>query len=208
MHLYFSPLSASLACRIALYEAGLDGETVFHQVTLSTRRCDADADYLKITAKGQVPALITRDGSLLTENAAVLQYVADLAPDARLAPPATELARYQLQQWLSFIASELHKQVFWVMFHASTPPEAKAYAVAQALPPKLDFVEASLVDRPFLLGETFTVADALLLTVLNWCSAVGVDRSRWPTVHAYHARMVARPHVRRAIIEERALAGR
>lgn len=208
MHLYFSPLSCSLASRVALYEAGLEAETEFHAVALMTKRYDADADYWKVNAKGQVPALVTREGRLLTENAAVLQYIADLAPATGLAPPATAHARYELQEWLSYLSGELHKQVFWVFFHPSTPPEAKAHAIAEVLPPRFGFVEARLAERTFLVGETFTVADALLLTVLNWCSAAGVDRSRWPAMHAYHARMVARPHVRRAIVEERALAGR
>jgi glutathione S-transferase len=208
MHLYFSPLACSLATRIALYEAALDTETVFHNVALWTKRYDGDADYWKVTAKGQVPALITREGSLLTENAAVLQYVADLAPAQRLAPGATELARYELQQWLSFIGTELHKQVFAVVFTPNTPAEAKAYAVGTALPARFDFLDAALADKPFLVGDTFTVADAYLVTVLIWCPAIKVELARWPAIASYRARMTARPHARRAIAEERALAGR
>ncbi len=208
MHLYFSPLSCSLACRIALYEAGLDAETTFHHVTLTTKRYDADVDYWAVNPKGQVPALITRDGALLTESAAVLQYIADLAPAARLAPPPADRARYELQQWLSFISGELHKQVFAVVFHPNTPPEAKAYALTQALPPRLDFIQTAVADREFLLGETFTVADGFLVTVLNWLTAAGADRSRWPALRDYHVRLASRPHVRRAIDEERALSGR
>jgi glutathione S-transferase len=207
MHLYFSPLACSLATRIALYEAALDTETVFHNVALWTKRYDGDADYWKVNAKGQVPALITREGSLLTENAAVLQYVADLAPAQRLAPGATELARYELQQWLSFIGTELHKQVFAVMFTPNTPAEAKVYAVAKVLPARFDFLETALADKPFLVGDTFTVADAYLVTVLIWCAAINVDLARWPAIAGYRKRMAARPHARRAIDEERALAG-
>ena len=204
MDLYFSPLACSLATRIAIYEAGLDAETTFHQVALSTKRYDDDRDYWAVTAKGQVPALVTRDGTLLTENAAVLQYVADLAPATRLAPPPTDRARYELQQWLSFIGTELHKQVFAVLYNPRTPPEAKAYALDVALPDRLGLLARALGDRPFLVGDAFTVADAYLLTVLNWASTK-LDLSAWPALVAYHRRMIARPQVKRAFGEERAL---
>jgi glutathione S-transferase len=204
MDLYFSPLSCSLASRIAIYEAALDAETTFHEVTLSTKRYDGDADYWQVTAMGQVPALRTRDGSLLTENAAVLQYIADLAPDSRLAPPPAHRARYELQHWLSFIGTELHKHIFAVLYAPDTPPEAKAYAVENALPRRLDVLARKLEGREFVVGDTFTVADAYLLAVLNWASTK-VDLASWPAVGAYHRRMIARPHVRRAFAEERAL---
>src|ERR1700753_3318467 len=96
MDLSFSPLACSLASRIAVYEGGLEDEVDFHDVALATKRCDGDADFFAISAKGQVPVLIDRDGRLLTENAAVLQYLADLAPDARLAPPKESATRYEL----------------------------------------------------------------------------------------------------------------
>jgi glutathione S-transferase len=208
MELYFSPMACSLATRIALYEAALDGETTFHNVALSTKRFDGDADYWSVTRLGQVPALVTRDGALLTENIAVLQYVADLAPSSGLAPPAGQLARYQLQQWLSFIATELHKQGFAVLFNPATPPEAKRYAVETALPPKLAHVDRALAGRDFLISDSFTVADAYLLTVLTWCKAANVDLSPWPGILAYRKRMLARPHAARAIAEEMRLAGR
>lgn len=209
MDLYFSPLACSLACRIAIYEAALDAETVFHNVSLETKRYDEGADYWQISAKGMVPALVMRGGGLLTEGAAVLQYIADLAPDKRLAPPPTAPARYELQQWLSFVATELHKAVFAVMFSPATPAEAKAYALANVLPSRLEFLNRSLEGREFLVGDTFTVADAYLVTVLTWCAAphVQVALAKWPAVAAYHARMLARPHARRAVREELALAG-
>jgi glutathione S-transferase len=205
MDLYFSPLACSLATRIALYEAGLDAETRFHNVTLSTKRYDDDRDFVAVTAKGQVPALITRDGTLLTENAAVLQYVADLAPVSRLAPAPTDPMRYQLQQWLSFVGTELHKQVFAVVFNPHAPAEAKAFALEIMLPLKLRIAETAVADRPFLVGDSFTVADAYLLTTLNWCRHTKVDLAPFPALATYHARMLARPHVRRAVADERPL---
>jgi glutathione S-transferase len=210
MDLYFSPLSCSLATRIALYEAALDAETVFHNVALATKRYDDGADYWKITAKGQVPALVTREGTLLTENAAVLQYVADLVPAAQLAPPATAHARYELQQWLSFVGSELHKQVFAVVFSPLTPAEAKVYVLGTVLPARLEYLATQLADRRFLVGDTFTVADAYLMTTLIWCRApqVNVDLARWPSIADYLKRMLARPQAQRALSEERTLAAR
>ena len=206
MDLYFSPLACSLATRIALYEAGLDAETRFHNVTLSTKRYDDDRDFIAVTAKGQVPALVTRDGSLLTENAAVLQYVADLAPASRLAPAPADPMRYQLQQWLSFVGTELHKQVFGVVYNAKAPAEAKAFALGEVLPAKLAVADAAVTDRPFLVGDSFTVADAYLLTTLNWARHCKVDFAPLPALAAYHARMLARPQVKRAYKDERALS--
>lgn len=209
MELYFSPLACSLATRIALYETGLDGETIFHNVTLSTRRTEDGRDYWTITAKGQVPALVTREGEMLTEGPAVLQYVADLAPEARLAPSADSSDRYRLQQWLNFISTELHKQIFAVAFNPGAPQEAKTYALNAVLPRKFDYLDRHLSDgRAYLFGETFTVADAYLFTVLNWPQSAGVDLAHWTSIKAYHERLLQRPQVARALAEELKLAGR
>src|SRR5215469_14344325 len=196
MELYFSPLACSLATRISLYEAGLEGETAFHNVTLSTKRTHDGKDFWKITAKGQVPALVTRDGELLTEGPAVLQYVADLVPGAGLCPPPNAFERYRVQQWLNFISTELHKQIFAVVFNPGTPAEAKVYALKTVLPYKFDFLEQHLSDgRIYLTGDQFTVADAYLLTVLNWRQSAGIDLEHWKFIQTYHQRMLARPHV-------------
>ena len=209
MDLYFSPLACSLASRIALYEASLDGETTFHNVTLSTKLTEKGEDFWKVTAKGQVPALITQGGDLLTEGPAVLQYIADLAPGSGLAPPSSSTQRYVLQQWLNFVSTELHKQVFAVVFNPITPKEAKAYALAEVLPMKLGFVETSLSDgRLYLAGDTFSVADAYLFVVLNWARPAGVDLGKWPAILTYYERMAGRPAVKRAAMEEMKLAGR
>jgi glutathione S-transferase len=205
MDLYFSPLACSLASRIAVYEAGLESETTFHNVTLPTKRYDDDADYWTVTAKGQVPALTTRDGALLTENAAVLQYLADLAPASNLAPPPASRARYDLQQWLSYVGTELHKLVFAVLYTPDTPAEAKVYARETSLPDRLGYLAKVLGDgRSYLVGDAFTVADAYLLTVLNWASTF-TDLGAWPAIAEYHRRVLARPTVKRAFVEERAL---
>jgi glutathione S-transferase len=200
--LFFAPLSCSLATRVALYEAGLPAN--FFEVVLSTKRLRDGRNYLEINPKGQVPALRTDDGELLTEGPAILQYVADLAPDSGLAPAAGTLDRYRLQMWLNFIASEVHKQVFYPVFNPAAPPEAKAFARDHVLPIKYRFLCDHLAGRSFLL-EGFTVADAYLWVTLNWAAPAGVDLTAWPELASYHARMGARPAVARALIDELAI---
>lgn len=203
MDLYFAPLSCSLATRIALYESGQPAG--FHQVTLSTKTLVADgADYLAINPKGQVPALRTDDGRIITEGPAVLQYVADRAPAARLAPPAGSFERTQLQQWLNYISSEVHKAVFAMVFNPASPPEVKAFVKETLLPARYTYLSQHLQGREFLLDD-FSVADAYLVTSLNWAAPAGIDLADWPVLQAYHARLTQRPAIARAIGEELAL---
>jgi len=203
MDLYFAPLSCSLATRIALYESAQAAG--FHQVVLSTKRTAAGADYLAINPKGQVPALVCDDGEILTEGAAILQYVADRAPASGLAPPAGAFDRYRLQQWLNYIASEVHKQVFYLLFNPAVPPEAKTFAREVALPVRFDHLSTHLKDRRYLVGDRFTVADAYLVTALNWAAPGGIDLQRWPVLADWHAVQLKRPAVARAVGEELAL---
>lgn len=202
MKLYFAPLSCSMATRIALYEAGIDAE--FEEVVLGTKRTKAGNDYLFINPKGQVPALVTDEGAVVTEGPAVLQYVADRAPQAKLAPPAETFERTQLHQWLNYISTEVHKAVFYLLFNPSVPADAKAFA-RDSLPAKYDFLSRALENREFLVGDAFTVADAYLVTTMGWAAAVGIDLTPWPTLGSYYARVIARPSVARAFAEEAAL---
>jgi glutathione S-transferase len=204
MQLFFAPLSCSLATRIALYEAGLTAE--FHQVELATKRLNDGRDYLAINPKGQVPALLTDDGRVLTEGPAVLQYVADLGPASRLAPTAGTPARYVLQQWLNYISSEIHKGVFYLIFNPAVPAEAKAFA-RELVRSRYDHLSQHLTAREFLLDE-FSVADAYLVTTLGWAAPAGIDLAPWPVLTAYAARLRERPAVARALGEELGLAGR
>lgn len=202
MELFFAPLSCSLATRIALYESGQSAE--FHQVELSTKRLPDGSDYRAINPKGQVPALRTDAGEILTEGPAVLQFVADRAPQSGLAPQAGTIERVRLQQWLNYISTELHKAVFYLLFNPFAPSEAKEFA-RSTLPGKYDFLSNHLASQPFLLGETFTVADAYLVTTLNWAASAGIDLQKWPLIDAYRARLLERPAVGRAVGEELAL---
>lgn len=203
MELYFCPMTCSLATRIALYE--LDEPATFHMVNVVTKKMADGGDYFQINPTGQVPALRTREGVLLTEGPAVLQYVADLKPERGLAPKAGTLERYQLQQWLNYISTEVHKQIFYTIFSPLWPAEAKVFAREQVAPAKYEFLSKHLDGREFLLGTGFTVADAYLVTTLCWCGAAGIELGRWPVMKAYLDRIKARPAVGRAITEERAL---
>jgi glutathione S-transferase len=202
MELYFSPLACSMATRIAFYEAGADAG--FREVDPKTKRVLADdSDYLAVNPLGLVPALRTDDGEILTENAAILQYVADRFPDAQLAP-AGGAARTRLQQWLCFIGTELHKGLFVPLLDRKAPDEVKSYVLAKNLS-RLAYLERYLTGREYLL-DRFSVADAYLATVLNWSMATPmIDFDAYPAVQAYLARMRARPSIARALSEELAL---
>src|SRR5271168_2552228 len=200
MDLYFSPLACSMATRIALYEAGADAR--FLQVDLKAKRTADGSDFLAVNPMGQVPVLRTNAGELLRENPVVLQYTADQYPAAGLAPDAG-MPRYRLQQWLGFIGTELHKQVFVPLLDTKSPDGAKLLARDKA-GLRLAYLAAHLDGRGYLL-DRFTVADAYLVTVLNWAKFVAVDLSVWPVVQAYFDRLLARPSVARALAEELAL---
>lgn len=199
MDIFFSPLACSLASRITLYETGQTAN--FQRVDTRAGRTAAGEDYRKINPKGLVPALRTDDGGVITENAAILQYLADQRPDAGLAPQG--FARYQLQQWLSFIGSELHKLVFTPLLSPTFPPESKTKAAADAVS-RLAYLNGHLTGRDWLLDE-FSVADAYLGTVLNWNTVTKLDFGPYPAIRAYQARLMTRPAVVKAMQEEFAL---
>lgn len=200
MDLYFSPLACSMASRIAIYEA--DADARFIEVDTKAKRTLDGENFLAVNPLGLVPALRTDDGEVLTENAAILQYIADRFPMADLAP-AGGMARSRLQQWLCFIGTELHKALFVPLLDKTMPENAKAYIQAKG-DAALDYLNAYLAGRDYLL-DRFTVADGYLVTVLNWSRATPVDLAKWPAVVAYHKRLKERPSVARALSEELAL---
>jgi glutathione S-transferase len=201
MDLYFSPLACSMATRITLYEIG--AKAGFIQVDTKAKRVEDGSDFLAINDMGQVPVLRTDEDELLTENPAVLQYVADRHPASGLAPPPGSTERYRLQQWLNFTTSELHKAVFAPLLDPKSPEDAKAYARGKATL-RLGHLAKHLEGREFLL-DRFTIADAYLTTVLNWGRFSGIDLAQWPAVDAYYHRMLERPSVAKALSEEIAL---
>jgi glutathione S-transferase len=199
MDLYFAPLACSMATRIAFYDAGAEATYIYRN---RQKRLPDGSDYLSINPLGMVPALRTDDGDILTENSAILQYVADRLPDARLAP-TDGAERARMQQWLSFISTELHKAIFIPLLDAKVPAEAKAYALT-LVDVRFGILEKHLAGREFVL-DTFSIADAYLVTVLNWTRAVPVDLNKWPAVKAYHGNMRKRPSIARAWTEEVAM---
>ena len=199
MDLYFTPLACSMATRIAFYEAG--AEATYIEVDPKTKRVQHDnADFNTISPLGLVPTLRTDDGDILTENAAILQHVADRFPDAKITA-LTPRERSQLQQWLCFIGTELHKSLFTPLLDSKAPAEMKAYTLEKNLS-RLDYLNKYLEGREFLLGR-FTVADAYLVTVLNWSMATPqIDFAKWPNVKSYLDRLRSRPSVAKALAEE------
>ena len=200
MELYFSPMACSLASRITCYESGADVR--FIEIDPKTKRTLAGENYLDIYPLGLVPALRLDDGSLLTENAAVLQYLALSVPDADLVP-SDSLGRARLQQWLGFIGTELHKAMFTPLFDKQAPAGTRDRALARSRS-RLDFLNAHLTGREFLV-DRFSVADAYLCAVLNWTRPTQVDLTPWPAIHDYHRRLARRPSIAKAIAEESAL---
>lgn len=198
MKLYILPGACSLASNIALREAGIPFELA--KVDKRTKRVDG-VEFTTINPKGYVPALQLDDGQVLTENVVVLQYIADLNPAAKLAPPAGTLERYRLEEWLSFINSELHKS-FSPLFSAEATEEVKVYA-RNYLAKRLAYLEGALGDNEYLMGTQFTVADAYLFTVLGWGTHVAVDIG--PKLKSYVDRIRTRPHVVEAITAERGI---
>lgn len=196
MKIYFRPLACSLAARIAIEEAELDAE--FVQVPDDGLLADGRA-FTEVSPMGYVPAIETRGGLVLTEGPAVLSYIAELAPEGALSFTGFSDAHYRMLGWLNFTSTELHKAVFAPLFAKGTPEE-RAAALARAAKP-MRVLEAHLGERIFL-EDKFTVADAYLLAVLNWCEHVGVPIADWPAVLAYRTRLRQRPSVARAMAEE------
>jgi glutathione S-transferase len=198
MKLYYSPGACSLASHIALHETGLPFE--IDKLIKTTKMTVGGENFMQINPKGYVPTIKLDDGSILTEGAAVLQYIADQKPDSGLAPKAGTMARYRLQEWLTFISSELHKS-FSPMFNKDTTEEVKTNA-RNLLAKRFAYVETQLANKPYLMGDHFTVADAYLFVVANWSDHAGFDLSPFPKLKEYMARVAARPAVQAAMKAE------
>ena len=199
MKLYYLPGACSLASHIALQESGSKFETA-----LVDRKNRTTADGLKfeqVNSKGYVPALRLDDGQILTENVAVLLYIADQNPGAHLAPSGTSLERYRLIEWLAFINSEIHKG-YSPLFNPAASDEIKQYT-RHALSKRLDWLDAAVGPKSYLLGDSFSVADAYLFTVLRWSDRVGIDLGHWVNLKRYYTGIGARASVVAALRAER-----
>ena len=198
MKLYYSPGACSLSPHIALREAGIAFEAV--KAPTKTHQLDDGTDYYSINPLGYVPLLELDDGTRLREGPAIVQYVADLAPTKNLAPANGTMARYRLQEWLTFIGTEIHKG-FSPLFNPATPEEFKT-ATKTKLSQRLAWVDSQLAGKQYLMGENFTVADGYLFTVTNWAPRVGVDITGLANLVAYRERVGARPAVQAAMKAE------
>jgi glutathione S-transferase len=198
MKLYYKPGACSLSPHIVLEEAGLPYEA--EAVDLKTKVTASGSDFTQTNPKGYVPALVLDSGELLTEGPAIVQYLADRVPEKKLAPANGTVARYQLQSWLNFISTELHKSCS-PFFNPASGDAWKEVARAN-LERRLEHIDRELAGRSYLLGEDFSVADAYLFTVLSWMGFIKFDLARFANLTAFQARVAARPAVQAALKAE------
>ena len=191
MKLYYSPGACSLSPHIAMHEAGLPFEAIL--APTKTHKLPDGSDFYAVNPLGYVPYLTLDDGRSLHEGPAIVQYIADLAPAKNLAPANGTYERYKLQEWLTFIGTELHKS-FSPLFAPTTPAETKASAV-ERLQSRLKWVDSELAGKQYLMGDQFTVADGYLFTVTNWAQYVSLDLSPYSNLVAYRGRVGTRPAV-------------
>jgi glutathione S-transferase len=199
MKLYFAPGACSLSPHIVLREAGINAD--LEQVDLRAKKTKNGGDYSAINPKGQVPTLVLDNGETLTEGPAIVQYLADQKPDSGLAPRNGTFERYQLQEWLNFITSELHKS-FGALFQPTVPEDYKPLA-KQNISNRFAFVDRHLnKGGPFLLGAQFSVADAYMFVMTTWAGFLKIELDSWPNLKAYAARIAQRPKVQDVLKEE------
>jgi glutathione S-transferase len=199
LQLYFYPMACSLASRIALMEAGIEAR--YRPVNIWNKKlADDDGDFWTVSTKGAVPVLVMENGEQLTESAAVLQYVADLRPERGLAPPPGDTDRYRLQEWLSFVGTEIHKGFLFPTFWYND--DAAKAAARERIGKSVAIAAAHLEARQYLVGDRFTVADGYLAWSLLLLKRGGVDVANWPSLVDYLARVTTRPQVKAAIDQE------
>ena len=198
MKLYYSPGACSLSPHIALHESGLTFEHL--AAPTKTHQLDDGTDYYSINPLGYVPLLELDDGTRITEGPAIVQYIADLVPEKKLAPPNGTIERVKLQSWLNLIGTELHKG-FTPLFSAATPADYKVIVVDKLMS-RLKWVDGQLAGKNYLLGDAFSVADPYLFTVTNWAPRVGVELASFANIAAFRARMTTRPAVQAAMRHE------
>ncbi|SER41741.1 glutathione S-transferase [Faunimonas pinastri] len=198
MKLYYSPAMSSLSEHIAILETGIECD--LEKVDMKSKTTEDGRDFREINPKGQVPALLLDDGSVLTENAAVLQFIGDRAGREDLVPNPGTIERARFQEWLSFIGMELHKNASWGL-RAGDNQEIKQKA-RTLLEERLGNMEKLLGERDFLVGEDFTLADCYGFFALRIMGKLDITLDRWPALKSYHDRVAARPHVREAMQAE------
>ena len=198
MKLYYAPGACSLSPHIVAREAGIAVDLERVDLGKSPHRTETGADFTEINRKGYVPVLRLDDGQLLTEGAVIVQYLADLAPESGLAPGAGTLERYRLQEWLSFVGTELHKMFSPWLFHPEHGERA-AQAARAKIGERLAFLDAHLAEHLYLLGRSFTVADAYAFTIVGWARLMRIDLAPFAHLKSYMDRIAYRPKVQEAM---------
>jgi glutathione S-transferase len=198
MKLYYSPGACSLSPHIALLEAGLPYDLV--KVDLKAKKLENGDDFLKINPKGQVPVLALDSGEVVTEGPVIVQMIADQASAKNLAPARDSAERYKLQEWLTYINSELHKS-FSPLFQPAIPDDVKSFFKDRIMG-KLKYADSKLAGQDYLMGKQFTVADGYLFVMLKWAERTGLDVSALTNLTAFKDRVAARPKVQEALTRE------
>jgi len=198
MKLYYITGACSLSPHIALRETGLSFD--LEQVDSKTKKTKSGADFLKVNPKGYVPALQLDDGQTLTEAAVIVQYIADKKPEAKLLPPAGTTERYRAQEWLNYVATEIHKGVGALFNPKLTDPWKDV--LRESVAPKFDYLSRRLEGRSYAFGDGFSAVDGYLFTVLGWPQYVGIDLAKWPVLKSYTDGIAKRPSVQAALKAE------
>ncbi|MBI3897109.1 MAG: glutathione transferase GstA [Gammaproteobacteria bacterium] len=197
MKLYYTPGVCSLSPHIVAREAGIPLDLI--KVDIKTHKTEAGEDYYAINPRGYVPVLELEDGTRMREGAVLVQFLADKAPTTGLLPPAGSVERLQVQEWLTYIGTELHKQFYW-LFHSGPDDVQKAQRAKIAK--GLAELDAHFATRQYLMGDRFTVADAYAFTIVSWCNWSDIDLTPYPHLGAFLARVAARPKVQEALRAE------
>ncbi len=198
MKLYYAPGACSLAPHIVAREAGYQFDV--EKVDIPNKKTANGDDYWQINPKGYVPALKLDNGQVLTEVGVIIQYLADQKPESGLAPKAGTMERYRLMEAVNFAATEIHKQI-GALFNPKMTPEMKEVQLG-VIERRFNALEKELGNKPYIMGEQFSVADAYLFTVLNWTGMHKIDLAKWPNIKGFVARVAARPKVQETLKAE------
>ena len=198
MKLYYSPGACSLSPHIALREVGVEFDLV--KVDTKTKRMEDNRDFREINPYGYVPALELDTGEVLLEGPAIVQYIADLRPEAGIAPANGTLDRTRVQSALALINSEIHKAI-GALFNPSLDEDGKAKAI-EKIQARLDVLDKQFGDAHYVANNRYSVADGYLFVVMRWLKFFRIGLDKWPALKAHHARIGERPAVQAALAAE------
>ena len=199
MKLYYTQGACSLVVRIIMNEIGIKSE--FESVDLHTKKTEKGDDFLKINPKGSVPVIKTDDGEILTENAVILQYLADTNSATKLLPGTGDFKRYRVLEWLNYVTTELHKTI-GALFNPDISDEVKEKIYRPMIKTKLSFVDKNLTHK-YLLGDEFTLPDPYLFVMLTWALHFKFDLSEWPNLSRFFAELKQRKSIHQSLVEEK-----